>query len=422
MSLHVLGLNHQTAPVALRERLSVPEASQEAALAAAMQVPGVRHAVLLSTCNRTEIYCQLDEDGDIGRLTQWLAGYHGLAPETLAGATYLHHDERAAGHLFRVAGGLDSLIVGEPQILGQVKQAWATARQAGSVRGALDRLFQHAFATAKRIRTETRIGAYPVSMAYASVKLARQMFNRLEQSTVLLIGAGETIELAAQHLTQAAVQRMIIANRTLEHAQTLASRFSAFALPLTDAARHLQDADIVISATASPLPVLSAADVATAIRQRRHRPMLLIDLAVPRDIDPDVANLDDAYLYTVDDLEHVLDESRSFRQQAAAEAENLIGLQVEHFFSELRAIDQQGGLLRLRNRICEERDRQLDKARAALARGEHPDAVLATLAHQLSNKFLHGPTTALKQAALDGDTGLMRAAEQLFRLDDDAES
>ena len=224
-----------------------------------------------------------------------------------------------------------------------------------------------------------------------------------------------------QHLAQAKVKRMIIANRTLEHAQALASRFSAFALPLTEAARHLQEADIVISATASPLPILSAADVTAAITQRRHRPMLLIDLAVPRDIDPAVAHLDDVYLYTVDDLEHVLDESRTFRQQAAAEAENLVGLQVEHFFAEQRAIDHQGSLVRLRNRIGAERDRQLEKARAALARGEHPDTVLATLAHQLGNTFLHAPSTVLRQAALDGDTTLIRAAEQLFQLDDDAQ-
>lgn len=420
MPLLVLGLNHQTAPVALRERISVSGIQQEQALKELMQVPGVRNAVLLSTCNRTEIYSQLD-DGNEPKLSQWLAEHHGVAPEALSSCIYQYRDEQAARHLFRVAAGLDSLILGEPQILGQVKQAWASARQAGNAHGMLDRLFQQTFATAKRIRTETRIGAYPVSVAYASVKLARQMFSQLDQSTVMLIGAGETIELAAQHLANAEVKRMIIANRTLEHAQALATRFSGFALPLGDAAKHLHEADIVISATASPLPVLSASDVKAALKQRRHKPMLLIDLAVPRDIDPEIAGFDDAYLYTVDDLEHVLEESRAFRQQAAAEAENLINLHVEHFFAELRASEHQSGLLRLRSRVAEVRDIHLEKARTALARGEDVDAVLETLAHQLSNKILHGPTSVLKQAALDGDTALLRAAELLFRLDDDAQ-
>lgn len=420
MPLLVLGLNHQTAPVALRERVNVPENQQEQSLKALTQLPGVHHAVLLSTCNRTEIYCQLDEGAE-SQLAQWLAGRNGVAPEAMSGFLYQHREEQAAKHLFRVAAGLDSLIVGEPQILGQVKQAWATARQAGSVRGVLDRLFQQTFANAKRIRTETRIGAYPVSVAYASVKLARQMFSQLEQSTVMLIGAGETIELTAQHLANAEVQRMIIANRTLPHAQALASRFSGFALPLADAAKHLHEADIVISATASPEPVLSASDIGAALKQRRHKPMLLIDLAVPRDIDPAVAGFDDAYLYTVDDLEHVLDESRSFRQQAAAEAETVIARQVEQFFGELKALDHQGALLQLRRHIAQTRDNHLDKARLALARGEDADTVLETLAHQLSNKILHGPTSALKQAAIEGDTVLLRAAQQLFGLDDDAQ-
>jgi glutamyl-tRNA reductase len=420
MSLLVLGLNHQTAPVALRESISVPENQQEQALKSLLKVPGIRHAVLLSTCNRTEIYSQLD-DGQDPQLARWLAEHHGLAPDALDEYIYRHRDEYAVKHLFRVAAGLDSMILGEPQIFGQVKQAWSNARHADSVHGVLDRLFQQTFATAKRIRTETRIGAHPVSVAYASVKLARQLFSRLEQSTVMLVGAGETIELAAQHLANADVKRMIIANRTLEHAQTLASRFSGFALPLADAARHLHEADIVISATASPLPVISASDIGTALKQRRHKPMLLIDLAVPRDIEASVAEFEDIYLYTVDDLDSVLEESRSFRQQAAAEAENLISIQVEHFYSELKALEHQGGLVRLRNRVESLRDQHIEKARLALARGEDPETVLALLAHQLSNKILHGPTLALRQAALDGDTALLRAAEHLFRLDDDAQ-
>ena len=420
MPLHVLGLNHHTAPVDLRERVSVSESQQEAALKALMQVPGVEQAVLLSTCNRTEIYGQIAPEQE-HQLARWLAEYHGVRPEALDAYLYRHSEENAVKHLFRVAAGLDSLIMGEPQILGQVKQAWSLARQQGAVQGPLDRLFQHTFATAKRVRTETRIGAHPVSVAYASVKLARQLFNQLDESSVMLIGAGETIELAAQHLGNAKVKRMLIANRTLEHAQALATRFSGFALPLGEAGRHMAEADILISATASPVPVVHAADVAAALKQRRHRPMLLIDLAVPRDIEPEVAALDDVYLYTVDDLDHVLEESRAFRQQAAVEAENLISLQAEHFFAQLKALNHQSGLLKLRSHVDEARETLLAKAKQALARGEDPETVLETLANQLSNRILHGPTTALRRAALDGDTQLLQAAEQLFRLDTDAQ-
>lgn len=420
MPLHVLGLNHHTAPVDLRERVSVSESQQEAALQALMQVPGVEQAVLLSTCNRTEIYGQITPEHE-PQLARWLAEYHGVRPEALDAYLYRHSEEAAVKHLFRVAAGLDSLIMGEPQILGQVKQAWSLARQQGAVQGPLDRLFQHTFATAKRVRTETRIGAHPVSVAYASVKLARQLFNQLDDSSVMLIGAGETIELAAQHLANAKVKRMLIANRTLEHAQALATRFSGFALPLSEAARHMAEADILISATASPVPVVHAADVAAALKQRRHRPMLLIDLAVPRDIEPEVAALDDVYLYTVDDLDHVLEESRAFRQQAAVEAENLISLQAEHFFAQLKALNHQSGLLKLRSHVDEAREAVLAKAKQALARGEDPETVLETLANQLSNRILHGPTAALRRAALDGDTQLLQAAEQLFRLDTDAQ-
>ena len=421
MPLFVLGLNHQSAPLEIRERVSVAESQQEQALTSLMQQPGVHYAVLLSTCNRTEIYCQIDLEHE-PELAHWLAAQHGISSETLSGYLYSHRDQDAVKHLFRVASGLDSLIMGEPQILGQVKQAWLMAKQQHAVHGALDRLFQQTFATAKRIRTETRIGAHPVSVAYASVKLARQLFSQLDQASVLLIGAGETIELAAQHLASAKVKRLMIANRTLQHAQTLASRFSGFALPLAEFPKHLADADIVISATASQQPIVHKADVAAALKQRKHRPMLIIDLAVPRDIDADVAELDDVYLYTVDDLDQVLEESRAFRQQAAVEAQNIIDMQSEHFFAQINALDHQSGLLKMRAQVQQARDFHLDKAKQALARGENPEAVLETFANQLSNKMLHGPTAVLKQAALQGDTRLLQAAEQLFDSDPHAQS
>lgn len=421
MSFVVIGLNHQTAPVSLRERVSVAETQQEQMLKQIVALPGIEQAVLLSTCNRTEIYCHTSLQ-DEHTLAQWFANFNEIAPETLNSHLYSHTDIDAVKHLFRVASGLDSLILGEPQILGQVKQAWALAKQQHTAHGALDRLFQHTFAMAKRIRTETQIGAHPVSVAYASVKLARQLFSQLDQASVLLIGAGETIELVAQHLASAKVKHLMIANRTLEHAQSLASRYAGFALPLAEFPKHLANADIVISATASQQIIVSKVDVAKALQQRKHKPMLFIDLAVPRDVEPDVALLDDIYLYTVDDLDHVLEESRASRQQAALQAQSIIDIQAEHFLTQFNALEHQTSVLKIRVHVEQLRDAQLEKARQALARGDSADEVLELLAHQLSNKFMHKPSTTLKQAALDGNIELLKAAEKLFDIDSDAQS
>src|SRR5690606_34476699 len=303
MTLVAIGINHQTAPVELRERVAFAEHALPGALAALRALPGVREAVLLSTCNRTELYAVAEDDGRA--LEAWLATHPsaGDAGTDLRPYLYRHEGTEAVRHLFRVATGLDSLVLGEPQILGQVKQAWAAARQAGALGGQLDRLFQQAFVAAKRARTDTRIGANPVSIASTAVRLAQASFARPEDAVVLLVGAGETIELVARHLAQAKVKRLLVANRTLVHAQELASRHGGVALPLEELERHLAEADIVCSATASRDPVIRRAHVASALAQRRHRPMLLLDLAVPRDIEPGVAGLQDAFLYTIDDLE-----------------------------------------------------------------------------------------------------------------------
>ena len=277
MSLFVLGLNHQTAPVSLRERVAFSADAVPAALAALRGLPQVHEAALLSTCNRTEIYAVTDDDGRA--VADWLATHPGDAGD-LHAYLYRHRDADAVRHLFRVATGLDSLVLGEPQILGQVKDAWAVARAAGSIGSQLDRLFQHTFTTAKRARTDTRIGANPVSVASAAVRLAQESFARLSDSTVLLIGAGETIELAARHLVQAKAKRLLVANRTLSHAQELASRHGGVALPLVELDRHLGEVDIVLSATASREPILQRSQVAAALASRKHRPMLLLDLAV----------------------------------------------------------------------------------------------------------------------------------------------
>ena len=411
MSLHVLGINHQTAPVALREKVAFGPEALATALASLRALPQVREAVLLSTCNRTELYADTEDDGQL--LADWLAG-HPDAGRDLHAYLYRHRDADCVRHLFRVATGLDSLVLGEPQILGQVKQAWATARDAGTLGGPLDRVFQQAFATAKRARTDTRIGANPVSVASTAVRLAQDNFARLDESTVLLVGAGETIELAARHLVEARTKRLLIANRTLAHAQELASRHGGYALPLAELDKHLAEADIVIAATASREPVLHRPQVEHALRLRRHRPMLLLDLAVPRDIAHDVSGLRDVFLYTVDDLERAIEENRRSRREAAEQAEAIVELQTARFVEQLQAQGRQQPVVRLRAHGEAARAEALAKARQQLAAGMPPEQALELLAHTLTNRLLHAPTVALREAALSGDGELGRAAEKLF--------
>lgn len=417
MSLYLLGINHQTAPVALREKVAFTPETLAPALASLHALPDVREVVLLSTCNRTEVYAQAN--GSDAMLIDWLATHPGSAIEAPPGPDlrnylYRHSDADAVRHLFRVASGLDSLVLGEPQILGQVKQAWASARAAGALGGSLDRLFQQAFATAKHTRTNTRIGAHPVSVASTAVHLAQRNFARLDESTVLLIGAGETVELAAKHVAEARAKRLLVANRTLAHAQDLASRHGGFALPLDELERHLAEADVVISATASRTPILHRAEVERALQARRRRPMLLLDLAVPRDIASDVGGLRDVFLYTVDDLEHVIEDNRSRRREAAEQAEVIIDLHAARFVEQLDASQRQQPLLQLRAHgevACAE---ALAKARRQLASGMPAEQALELLAHTLTNRLLHAPTVALREAALQGDAELARAAEKLF--------
>jgi glutamyl-tRNA reductase len=415
MTLVAIGINHQTAPVELRERVAFADHALPAALSALRGLPGVHEAVLLSTCNRTELYAVAEGDGRA--LDAWLAAHPGsdeAARGDLRPYLYRHEGGDAVRHLFRVATGLDSLVLGEPQILGQVKQAWAAARQAGALGGQLDRLFQQAFVAAKRARTDTRIGANPVSVASTAVRLAQASFARLEDSVVLLVGAGETIELVARHLAQAQVKRLLVANRTLVHAQDLASRHGGVALPLEELQRHLAEADIVFSATASRVPVIGRAQVEAALAQRRHRPMLLMDLAVPRDIEPGVAELRDAFLYTIDDLEKAVEDNRRGRREAAEAAEAIVELQVARYAETQAAATGATPLKRLRAHGEGARDDVLAKARQQLRSGQDPATVLEFLANTLTNRLLHAPTVALRQAALEGDASLARAAEKLF--------
>jgi len=413
MPLIALGVNHQTAPVEVREKLAVGESQMAETLRQLQQIDGVAEAALISTCNRTEIFAHSDA-GRVPAIVDWLARHNGLSADALSTYVFVHEGEAAVRHLFRVATGLDSLVLGEPQILGQVKTAWQQARSAGSLRTPLDRLFQKSFAVAKRVRTDTSIGAHPVSVAYAGVRLVRQVFAELDRATVLLIGAGDTIELAAKHLVNAQAKRLLIANRTLEHAQVLASKVGGYALPLSELAQHLPEADVIISATAAREPVLHARTVREALKVRRQRPMFLLDLAVPRDIEPAVADLPNAFLFSVDDLEQVISESKASRQVAAEQAQAIIDLAVEHFMAWWQAQGQQDRLRALRRGADTAKADALAKARERLARGEPAEAVIERLAHQLTNQLLHAPSTALRQAALHGDAATLAAAAKLF--------
>ncbi len=413
MPIIAFGLNHQTAPLALREQVAFLPESTTAALLALTRVDGVREAAILSTCNRTELYCNVDEGQEKAPI-DWLHRHFGLDNNRLDGFLYQYTEAEAARHVFRVATGLDSMVLGEPQILGQIKLAYQDAVRAGTLDTNLNRLFQNAFAVAKRARTETRIGASPVSVAFAAVRLAGQIFADLRKACVLLIGAGETIELTARHVIEAGAHRILVANRTLGNAQSLAESYGAQALSLSEIPAYLPDVDIVIASTASREPVLRLAEVKAALKIRKRRPMFMLDLAVPRDIEEGVGQLEDVYLYTVDDIGKVIDESLRSRQEAALEAEAIIDLQVDHFMAWRKAQAHQSTLRMLRATGELQRDEVLEKTRHMLRNGHSADEALQYLAHTLTNKLLHVPSSQLREAALRGDMDLLRAGERLF--------
>ena len=415
MTLFTLGLNHQTAPLDLREKVAFTPEAMPKALSDLARQPGVNEALIISTCNRTELYVEI-ESGAESVAQRWLFDHHQLNERRLDEFVYTHADNAAVRHLFRVATGLDSMVLGEPQILGQVKDAYQAARSAGTLRGSMERLLQQTFAVAKRVRTDTRIGANPVSVAFTAVRLAEKLFADLNDACVLLIGAGETIELAARHLADSKVRRLIIANRSLENAQSLAANFSAYAISLADLPKHLPEADIVISSTASRDPIVTRAMMEKSIAARRHRPMFLVDIAVPRDIEASVAELDDVFLYTIDDLRRVIDENLRSRQAAAREAEAMIDLQVEHYLAWRHALHEQNPLMHLRRDAETQRDQVLARAKQLLANGRDPQQALEFLANTLTSKLLHTPSASLRDAALRGDTELLRAATRLFEI------
>ncbi len=401
MSVDVLtfGLNHVSAPVSVRERVSFPLDLVQPALAALRSTfgSGVREAAILSTCNRTEIYCAADP-GVAPELPAWLAEFNRLEAGLLTPHLYQYQKNDAVRHAFRVASGLDSMVLGEPQILGQMKDAVRTAEQAGTLGTLLHQLFQRTFSVAKEVRSQTAIGAHSVSMAAAAVRLTERVLGDLSCSNVLFIGAGEMIELCATHFAAVRPRQIAVANRTLERAETLAAQFDARTLKLSALPDHLAEFDVVVSCTASSLPILGLGMVERAARARRHRPMVMVDLAVPRDIEPEVGRLADVYLYTVDDLGRMVQSGTDARRAAVVQAEAIIEARVRHFMHWLSNREIVPAIIDYQQSADALRLAELDRARRLLARGDDPEAVLELLAHSLTHKYMHGPLAALNRS------------------------
>lgn len=416
MGIWTLGINHKTASVAVRERVSFDPAQMPTVLTEVKNLKPISEVVILSTCNRTEIYYSAPEQLDPSALVNWLADYHQLERKQIEHALYYLQTDKAVQHAMRVASGLDSLVLGEPQIFGQMKTAYSIAQESGTVGAELGRLFRQTFSIAKRVRTDTAIGENPVSVAFAAVRMAQHIFTDMHKSTALLVGAGETIELVARHLHQAGVKKIVVANRTLARAQLVAKEFNGEAILLEDIPKALQDVDIVISSTASPLPIIGKGMVERAMKKRRHKPMFMVDIAVPRDIEQEVADVSDVYLYTVDDLRDIIEENVRSRENAAQQAESLIVSGVEQFMRDLKVLDAVKTVTEMRSSIHNLREEQLAKALRQLQNGADAEQVLRQFAHTFTNKVLHEPTVALRQASADGRLDVLDWSRELFHL------
>ncbi|MDQ1363479.1 MAG: glutamyl-tRNA reductase [Pseudomonadota bacterium] len=415
MPLITIGLNHKTAPVELRERLAFTPDTLPEAIRSLARVDGVTEAAILSTCNRTELYCTVHDQQQADRLlVEWFSRFHGFRADDLSQHLYLYHHDETIRHALNVACGLDSMVLGEPQILGQMKQAYAQAVSLGSVGMLLGKLFQHAFSVAKQVRTDTDIGSSPVSVAFAAVSLSKQIFGDFRELTAMLIGAGETIELAARHLKTSQIGHIIIANRTVERAQNLAQQFNGEAIALPQIPEQLHRADIVISSTASPLPILGKGAVEKALKKRKHKPMFMVDIAVPRDVEAEVGELDDVYLYTVDDLQHIIAQNMESRQQAAQQATEIIDAQIIAFLNWQKTLDAVDVIRDIRQHAETSQHEVLEKARRLLAQGKPADEALDFLAHTLTNKLLHHPLIHLRQAGQDNDPDRIELIRNLF--------
>lgn len=408
------GLNHKTAPLELREQFSVLSHDASTHLRDCHLQPDINEAMVLSTCNRTEWYCQTDNPQAI---IDWLNNQHAASPELLLNHTYCHQDQAALEHVLRVASGLDSMVLGESEIFGQMKQAYTIAKQAGTLGESLDRLFQFVFAKAKHIRHATQINAHPLSIAFVSVNLAKRIFSQLQKTNVLLIGAGETIDLVARYLHEEKTQSLTFANRTYANAQELAQQYQGKAIQLSDIPLALPKTDMVISATNSPLAIIGKGLVERALRARKHSPLFMVDLAIPRDIEPEVAKLRDVYLYNIDDLNEVVADSMSKRRDAALQAERIVSEHVLAFQREAAERDHIHLVKNYRGRIETLRDQLLTKAIQQLRQGGDPEAVIEQFARQLTNQLLHTPSIKIRQASADNNHDLLSAAAELFALD-----
>ncbi len=418
MALITVGLSHHLAPLAVRERVAFADAEQGEALARLRGLPGVLEAAMLSTCNRTEVMVRLDEADD-SRLLKWWQRERQLPDGFLEQYRYTHRDHGSVLHNLRVASGLDSMIVGEPQILGQMKQAYARAVASRSAGAVLSRLYQHSFAVAKLVRSRTQLGAHPVSVAYAAVQMAKRIFTDFSRETALIVGAGEVAELLARHLRGQGIGRLIIANRNLERAQRLARTVSGYAVPLSDVPNYLSDADLIISSTGARGLVVAREAVERGMVRRRRKPQFMIDLAVPRDIDPAIAELEDVYLYTLDDLRVVVSGNMKRREQEARLAEALVEDSASGFCRWLDARDASGTIRELRDKARAYRDEVLAKARRRIAAGRPVDEVLEFVASTLSHKLVHAPSATLRNADAVEQALLLASARKLFDLPED---
>lgn len=417
MPLNILGLNHNTAPVEIREQVIYSGDDIARALAELVQLQGIDEAVILSTCNRTEFYLESDAGG-VTALENWLRQDQSLSKDAEA-ALFTLDNEEAIRHLFRVACGLDSMVLGEPQILGQLKDAFRQAEQSATVGSQLSRLFHHTFSVAKKVRTDTEIGSSPVSVAYAAVNLANQFFAGFEKHTALLIGAGTTIELVARHLAGKGIGRMFVANRDFDRAQKIASQFDGFALPLSEIEGTLPEADILISSTASTEPIVTTEQMRGAIRARKRRPIFAVDIAVPRDLEAGIDELDDVYLYTIDDLDKVITEGQSSREAAAVDADRILRDETQRYLSIERSKEVAPIITALRDHGDSLRHNVLQQARRRLAKGVDPDEVLEFVTASLVKKLLHRPSVRLREAGEQSDQAFIDAIRELFGLEKD---
>ena len=435
MALLLVGINHNTAKLALREKVAFPPEIVADALLQVRGLDAVEEVVIVSTCNRTEVYldCLLSApeaaSADSQLLQQqqrviidWLADFHELNDNELADCSYYFGEQDVVRHLMKVSCGLDSMVLGEPQILGQIKSSYAVSKDLNVVGSTLARAFQAAFSIAKEVRTDTAIGENPVSVAYAAVTLAERIFSHLSSLSVLLIGAGRTIELVARHLADKGVSKIVVANRTLDNALELAHRFDAHGVLLSDIPEQLVAADIVVSSTNSQLPLLGKGAVERALKQRKHKPMLLVDLAVPRDIEAEVAEVADAYLYSIDDISDVIEDGVKSRAEAAAQAESIIERGVEEYLKQLRSLNAVSTLRALRDKADTIRNQELQRAIKALDKGESADSVLENLARNITNKLIHSPSVQMKKASSEGRDELLELTLELYELADSNKS